>query len=113
VVAAADVLMRWGATLVPAPRDSLVMLGRHGRPGLSTRRLAHDLGVQPGAPHYHIATKQDLLAAVAERILTDRVRTISSTGPVEAAPGIRQALQQPIPHRRQQGSQARKYARRS
>lgn len=44
-------------------------LGERGLSGLSMRGLALDLGVQPGALYYHVASKQDLLAAVAERIL--------------------------------------------
>src|SRR3954469_9426174 len=35
------------------------------------RGLAQDLGVQPGALYYHVANKQELLAAVAARILDD------------------------------------------
>jgi TetR/AcrR family transcriptional regulator, tetracycline repressor protein len=68
------------------------MLRQHGLPGLSMRRLAQDLGVQPGALYYHVASKQDLLAAVAERILTSSAQTISTTDPAQAAWDIRQAL---------------------
>ena len=68
------------------------MLRTHGLAGLSMRRLAHDLGVQPGALYYHIASKQDLLVAVAERILADSAQAISSTDPADAAFDIRQAL---------------------
>ncbi|MGH3275438.1 MAG: TetR family transcriptional regulator [Streptosporangiaceae bacterium] len=64
----------------------------HGLGGLSMRRLAHDLGVQPGALYYHVASKQDLLAAVAERILADSAGAISATDPVQAARDIREAL---------------------
>src|SRR5580704_7670017 len=55
------------------------MLREHGLAGLSMRRLAQDLGVQAGALYYHVASKQDLLAAVAERILSDSAPTISAT----------------------------------
>jgi AcrR family transcriptional regulator len=68
------------------------MLRQHGLPGLSMRRLAQDLGVQPGALYYHVASKQDLLAAVAERMLTDTAQAISSTDPAQAARDIRDAL---------------------
>lgn len=44
-------------------------LREHGLSGLSMRRLAHDLGVAPGALYYHVANKQELLAVVAERVL--------------------------------------------
>lgn len=44
-------------------------LSEQGLSGLSMRRLALDLGVQPGALYYHVANKQELLAAVAARIL--------------------------------------------
>jgi AcrR family transcriptional regulator len=69
-----------------------VMLRQHGLSGLSMRRLAQDLGVQPGALYYHVASKQDLLAAVAERILGDSAQAISATDPAGAAWDIRQAL---------------------
>lgn len=68
------------------------MLRRHGLAGLSMRRLAHDLGVQPSALYYHVASKQDLLAAVGERILDERSQAIRTTDPAQAAWDIRQAL---------------------
>jgi TetR/AcrR family transcriptional regulator, tetracycline repressor protein len=68
------------------------ILRQHGLPGLSMRRLAQDLGVQPGALYYHVASKQDLLAAVAERILTDSAQTIFTTDPAQAARDIRETL---------------------
>jgi TetR/AcrR family transcriptional regulator, tetracycline repressor protein len=68
------------------------MLREHGLAGLSMRRLATDLGVQPGALYYHVASKQDLLVAVAGRILTDAERTISTTDPAQAASDIRDTL---------------------
>jgi AcrR family transcriptional regulator len=68
------------------------MLRQHGLPGLSMRRLAQDLGVQAGALYYHVASKQDLLAAVAERILTDSPQAISAADPAQAARGIRETL---------------------
>lgn len=72
------------------------ILRRNGLAGLTMRRLAQDLGVQPGALYYHIASKQDLLVAVAERILASRVQTISDTDPAQAACDIRRALL-PVP----------------
>ena len=68
------------------------MLRQQGLAGLTMRRLAQDLGVRPGALYYYVARKQDLLAAVAERILADSAETISSTDPAAAAWDIRQAL---------------------
>jgi AcrR family transcriptional regulator len=55
------------------------------------RRLANDLGVGAGALYYHVASKQDLLAAVAERILSDSSQT-SATDLAVAARNIRDAL---------------------
>ncbi|MFD8484074.1 TetR/AcrR family transcriptional regulator C-terminal domain-containing protein [Kitasatospora sp. NPDC059673] len=40
-----------------------------GLDALSTRRLATELGVRPGALYWHVSSKQDLLDALAERIL--------------------------------------------
>ena len=68
------------------------MLREHGLAGLSMRRLAQDLGVQAGALYYHVASKQDLLAAVAGRILADAEPAISTTDPAQAARDIRDAL---------------------
>lgn len=68
------------------------ILREHGLPGLSMRRLAQDLGVQPGALYYYVTSKQDLLAAVAGRILADAEPTISTTDPAQAARDIRDAL---------------------
>ena len=78
-------------------RDQIVeaayaALRRDGLPGLSMRRLAHELGVQPGALYHHVASKQDLLAAVAERVVTDSASTISTTDAAQAARDVRAAL---------------------
>ena len=66
------------------------MLREHGLAGLTMRRLAQDLGVQAGALYYHVASKQDLLAAVAEQILARA--EISTDDPAQAASDIRAAL---------------------
>jgi TetR/AcrR family transcriptional regulator, tetracycline repressor protein len=68
------------------------ILRKDGLAGMSMRRLAQGLGVQPGALYYHVASKQDLLAAVAERILAPSTQTISTTDPAQAAWDIRAAL---------------------
>jgi TetR/AcrR family tetracycline transcriptional repressor len=48
---------------------ALAILGDHGLPGLSMRRLAATLGVQQSALYWHFDSKQMLLAAMAEKIL--------------------------------------------
>jgi len=65
-------------------------LGERGLGGLSMRGLAQDLGVQPGALYYHVASKQELLAAVATRIL-DEIPA-PATDPRSAAESLRTAL---------------------
>ncbi|SHL34588.1 transcriptional regulator, TetR family [Pseudonocardia thermophila] len=67
-------------------------LRAHGLAGLSMRRLAQDLDVAPGALYYHVASKQELLAAVAERILADWPS--GAADPRSAAAGLRRALLQ-------------------
>jgi len=67
-------------------------LREQGLAGLSMRRLALDLGVQPGALYYHVASKQELLAAVGEQLLIDSAAAISISDPVQAAVEIRAAL---------------------
>lgn len=47
------------------------ILRQFGLADLSMRRLARELDVAPGAIYWHIANKQVLLAAVAERLLAD------------------------------------------
>ena len=48
---------------------ALEVLDRHGLADLSMRRLAADLEVQPSALYWHFASKQELLAAVADEVL--------------------------------------------
>lgn len=48
---------------------ALTILDEHGLPGLSMRRLAASLDVQQSALYWHFASKQLLLAAMAEEIL--------------------------------------------
>ncbi len=55
-------------------RDDVVaraidVLDAHGLDALSMRRLAGDLGVQPGALYHHFTNKDALLAAMADEIL--------------------------------------------
>ncbi len=45
------------------------LLDEVGLDGLSMRRLAAELGVQPSALYHHFAGKQELLGAVADEIL--------------------------------------------
>lgn len=66
------------------------MLRTAGLSGLSMRRLAQDLGVQPGALYYHVASKQELLAAIAERVLDDF--PTSAANPRGVAQELRAAL---------------------
>ena len=48
---------------------ALEILRSYGLADLSMRRLARDLGVQPGALYWHVKNKQELLVVLAERIL--------------------------------------------
>lgn len=50
---------------------ALKLLDDIGLDALSTRRLAAELDVRPGALYWHVASKQDLLDAIAEKILED------------------------------------------
>ncbi|MCW2830473.1 MAG: TetR family transcriptional regulator [Aeromicrobium sp.] len=45
------------------------ILDLYGLPDLSMRRIAGELGLQPSALYHHFASKQELLAAVADEIL--------------------------------------------
>jgi TetR/AcrR family transcriptional regulator, tetracycline repressor protein len=46
------------------------LLDAYGLADLSMRRLARELEVSPGALYWHFANKQQLLGAVADRLLT-------------------------------------------
>ena len=48
---------------------ALVVLDTYGLADLTMRRLGAELGVQPSALYHHFASKQALLAAVADEIL--------------------------------------------
>ena len=48
---------------------ALALLEQTGLPDLSMRKLATTLGVQPSALYWHFENKQELLAAVADRIV--------------------------------------------
>ena len=81
--------------MVALSRDEIVeaargLLAERGLAGLTMRRLAERLGVQPGALYYHVASKQDLLAAVAAEIL-ERAQ-IATHDPARAAEELRAAL---------------------
>jgi AcrR family transcriptional regulator len=56
---------------------ALEVLDRHGLADLSMRRLAADLGVQPSALYWHFASKQALLAAVADEVLSRGARPVA------------------------------------
>ncbi|WP_406245387.1 TetR family transcriptional regulator [Microbacterium sp. M] len=76
---------------------ALRLLDDVGLPDLSMRRLAGELGIQPSALYWHFDSKQQLLGAIAERILA-RIPTAASTATatdadiLNAARGIRDAL---------------------
>ncbi|WP_181783566.1 TetR family transcriptional regulator [Pseudonocardia pini] len=66
------------------------VLQEQGLSGLSMRRVAQGLGVQPGALYYHVPSKQEMLAEIAARIL-DGVPG-PTTDPRQAARELRAAL---------------------
>jgi AcrR family transcriptional regulator len=59
---------------VDVVEHALAVLDQYGLADLSMRRLAADLGVQPSALYHHFASKQLLLAAVADELLARRRR---------------------------------------
>lgn len=76
---------------------ALALLDEVGLPDLSMRRLAAELDVQPSALYWHFENKQELLAAVADRIVA-RIPIHSSVAAalparlLLTARGIRDAL---------------------
>lgn len=71
-------------------RGALEILDKRGLPDLTMRALATSLGVQPSALYWHFANKQDLLAAIADHI----VSTVPTRpgDPARVAHDIREAL---------------------
>lgn len=67
---------------------ALGLLDRYGLADLSMRRLAGELGVQPSALYHHFASKQQLLAAVAEEILRRGDRPVTAGSWDEAATAV-------------------------
>lgn len=65
---------------------ALRLLDDVGLPDLSMRRLATELEVQPSALYWHFDSKQELLGAVADRIL------LTAPDPDEALPLMRTAV---------------------
>ena len=52
------------------------LLDYYGIADLTMRRLARELDVTPGALYWHFANKQELLGAVADRILAPVARRV-------------------------------------
>lgn len=71
---------------------ALRLLDDVGLPDLSMRRLAAELGVQPSALYWHFPSKQELLAAVADRILLAVPDPDPRVALTEAAAAVRDAL---------------------
>jgi TetR/AcrR family tetracycline transcriptional repressor len=65
------------------------LLDSYGIADLTMRRLARELNVSPGALYWHFANKQELLGAVADRILAG---VPSATGVVDVCNRLRDAL---------------------
>jgi AcrR family transcriptional regulator len=59
---------------------ALRVLDEHGLGDLSMRRLAAELDVRPSALYHHVASKQELLAAVATRIVGRAPRPETTSG---------------------------------
>ncbi|AZH78722.1 TetR family transcriptional regulator [Microbacterium sp. Y-01] len=71
-------------------RHALALLDEVGLADLSMRRIAARLDVQPSALYWHFASKQELLADLADRITGSIPR--GSTDVLATARGIRDAL---------------------
>ena len=65
------------------------LLDEYGIADLTMRRLARELSVSPGALYWHFANKQELLGAIADRILDGAP---SARGVVEVCNRLRDAL---------------------
>src|SRR5690606_16017917 len=71
---------------------TLGLLDDVGLPDLSMRRLATELDVQPSALYWHFESKQELLGAVADRILLTVPDPDDRTPLMRTATAVRDAL---------------------
>jgi TetR/AcrR family transcriptional regulator, tetracycline repressor protein len=72
---------------------ALSILRDHGLAALSMRQVAAALGVQPSALYWHVESKQELLAQLAERILADPAERIrADPGPTRTDLPVRERL---------------------
>lgn len=71
-------------------RSALALLDEVGLADLSMRRIAAGLDVQPSALYWHFASKQELLAELADRITASIPR--GSADVLATARGVRDAL---------------------
>ena len=60
------------------------ILDMYGLPDMSMRRIASELGLQPSALYHHFASKQVLLAAVADELLARGARPLPADEPWDA-----------------------------
>lgn len=82
---------------VQLTRDSIVaaavgILDSYGLADMTMRRVATSLGVAPGALYWHIANKQQLIAAIAEKILAPALNDAAGCTPAELAARLRGAM---------------------
>ncbi len=59
----------------------LTLLRQYGLADLSMRRIAKELGVQPGALYWHVKNKQELLVALARELTAHPVTHDGETSP--------------------------------
>jgi AcrR family transcriptional regulator len=77
------------------------ILDSYGIADLTMRRLARELDVTPGALYWHFANKQELLGAVADRVLAPACADPEPTGWRMRIEVVPRAAQRPaLPHRR-------------
>lgn len=77
---------------------ALDILRRYGLADLSMRRLARELGVQPGALYWHVANKQELLVGVTDLLLAELPQPRDTVPPREALAGLALAMREALVH---------------
>src|SRR5215218_1919370 len=86
---------------------ALGLLDEVGLDGLTTRRLAEKLGVRVGALYWHVSSKQELLAAIAGRIMEEfstRPVAEGGVGGADLGGGATAAARAPLSPRRCEGA---------
>lgn len=59
-------------------RKAAELIARHGFDGTSMRDIAAAVGILPGSLYYHFPSKEDMLVAIHERVVSDMIERVEA-----------------------------------